>query len=508
MQLAIRKIDKYLNKVTVYQQLSYGLAIIILIAVILATLHKLPQSALGIIVDTAVLCVSCYAVNKLLSIITEASTNYESWFITALILVLITKPFKPSLHTIFLIAIYGVVAMASKYILVYKKHHLFNPAAIAALILGLTKLFPAIWWVGSPALFIPIVIYALLVLRKTRRFQIFGVFILVALATAIFVGVGQKESIGTILHTALFSSPLIFFGSIMFTEPETMPVGWIYQITYGLIAGVLISSELRVGTVSATPELALIAANIFSAIASPKQTIIAKLNSVKELVPNNYQLAFATNRPLKFEPGQYLTMNLRHEKIDLRGTRRTFSIASAPSSDEVLVNFKKSIDGRISSFKQALMKMQPGEKISITSVTGNFTAPTDNNQKIAMFAGGIGITPFLSMIREQVKSKVKRDVVLFYFVNDRNELCFDELWREARQYGVKMIPVYAKPSSSDSSVLSGRLDADSIKAAIEDYNDRVFYVSGPPGFVDGYIGVLIKAGVPRRYIHKDHFSGY
>jgi ferredoxin-NADP reductase len=508
MQYLFRKLDKYLNMVTPYQLLSYGLSAIIIIAVILAFLHKLPQSALAIIIDTAVLCATCYVVNKLFAIIADANTNYESWFITALIIVLITNPYKPSVHAAFLVALYGVVAMASKYILVYRKHHLFNPAAIAALILGLTKVFPAIWWVGSPALFIPVVIYAFLVLRKTRRFEVFGVFFIMALATAIFVGLANKESVGYILHSALFSSPLIFFGSVMFTEPETMPIGMIQQITYGIIAGVLISSELRIGIFSATPELALIVANIYSNFASPKQTIVAKLKSIKELVPHTFELALATDRPLKFEPGQYLTMNFRHEDIDLRGTRRSFSIASAPSGDEVLINFKQSLDGRVSSFKKVLLKMQPGEKFSITSVAGNFTAPGDQDQKIALIAGGIGITPFLSMIRGQVNDKAKRDVVVLYFVNDKNELCFSDLWQEAQVYGVKMIPVYAKPSSLEAGALSGRLDAEAIKNVIKDYNDRIFYVSGPSGFVDGYKNDLIKAGVPRRFIHKDHFSGY
>jgi ferredoxin-NADP reductase len=501
-------IDRFLNKITMYQLLAYGLSVLVVIAMVLGITGRIAQPAGGIAIDAAILLGVCYAVNKALAIICNASSNYESWYITALILTLIVPPENSNLHHFFLVALVGLLAMTSKYLLVYRHHHLFNPAAIAVLVLGLTGLLPATWWVGSPELLIPVLILGLCVIRKIRRVQLFGLFFIVSLITALGVGLNQSQSVGTILHSALLSSPLIFFGTIMLTEPETLPVAQWQQYSYAILAGALFSSQLRFGSVSATPEMALIIANVYSLIISPKRTINLQFRSMAEVAPNTYEFTFTAGHSLYFQPGQYITLNLQHKYPDGRGTRRTFSIASAPAATTLQLALKSPLPAPVSSFKQALLKLSPGEHVSVSSIAGTFVLPENTTQKVVFLAGGIGITPFLSMIRDQVARKIKRDVVLLHFINAKNDECFTKDFAAAEAYGLRTVPVFSDAAAASSSSLHGHLDVGSLQKTIPDFTERSFFISGPPGFVDSYRRLLIQANVPRTHIRTDHFAGY
>jgi ferredoxin-NADP reductase/Na+-translocating ferredoxin:NAD+ oxidoreductase RnfD subunit len=509
MNQPFKFIDSQLNRLTTYLFVTVSLILILISALILSVFHELPQSAGAIIASILVLTIICCLVNRLCSIIWHVNTNKESWLITALILALIIPPTTLSLHYLFLIAIAGLTAMLSKYVLVFRRHHLFNPAAIAMLILGITKILPATWWVGSPALFVPVLIIGLLVLRKIRHFQLFTVYIVMAIVMAFFAGLDRSQQASYILHTALLSSPLIFFGTIMLTEPETLPASNWQQLIYAFIAGILFSSQLRLGSVSTTPELVLIVVNIYSIFVSPKRTIPLKLKSFEEISPYTYQASFISDGLLNFKAGQYATINLKHPHSDARGVRRSFSIASAPGSNELVIAYKIPVKDRASTFKKALAGLHEGDSISASSIAGTFTLPDDQKQKLVFIAGGIGITPFLSMLKELVIKKQNRDVILFYFISDENELNFVNSFNAARSYGLKLIPVFSSPDAKAySPALRGRLNEADIKKAVPDFSERDFFISGPPVFVDAYKSMLAKLAISRRRIQTDHFSGY
>jgi ferredoxin-NADP reductase len=285
-----------------------------------------------------------------------------------------------------------------------------------------------------------------------------------------------------------------------------MPTDMNYQLIYALLAGLLFTSQLRIGSVSTTPELVLIIANIFSFIVSPKQTLIMSLKSIQNVAPLTYKLSFSLDNNVSFHPGQYLTLTLDHPHSDIRGTRRTFSIASKPGVSKVSIAIKKPAIGRVSTFKKALLSLKEGDKITASSIAGTFTLPENVNQKLAFFAGGIGITPYLSMLESITSSEENRDSLLVYFVKDEAEICFKDTINQASKAGVKFIPVFNEPGRQGS--LTGHLTSEDIKKAIPDCKERIFYISGPPGFVDAYKTVLIQANVPRRQIRTDHFAGY
>jgi ferredoxin-NADP reductase len=151
---------------------------------------------------------------------------------------------------------------------------------------------------------------------------------------------------------------------------------------------------------------------------------------------------------------------------------------------------------KASAFKQMLSELKPGEKILAARLSGDFALPRDPNQKVALLAGGVGITPFRSMIKYTLDSKQPRDISLIYSAGSPDEFAYRQLIDQAAGRGVKV------------SLATGRLDAARIKKALPDFKDRRFYISGPYGFVGAMQTELINAGAAPTQIVTDYFPGY
>ncbi len=143
-------------------------------------------------------------------------------------------------------------------------------------------------------------------------------------------------------------------------------------------------------------------------------------------------------------------------------------------------------------------------------IAGDFTLPSDPHRKLVFIAGGIGITPFRSMLKYLIDTRQQRDVVLFYAVRRAEEIAYADVLDEAnRRLG---IPTYYTLTDAGAAPRNwagyiGRLDSDMVAEAVPDYRDRIFYLSGPPTMVRSYERMLRGMGVGRRQIKKDFFSG-
>jgi ferredoxin-NADP reductase/Na+-transporting NADH:ubiquinone oxidoreductase subunit NqrB len=500
----LKFIDKQLNNITMYRLVVYVVSFFLASAVILSVLHRLPLQAMAIVASSVVILTVCFIADRLLPVIFGAASNKNSSLITSLILCCILPP-STSVHQLAVAALGGVIAITSKYVLVRHYKHLFNPAAVAALILGLTGWLPATWWIGSPALVPITVVLGLLVLRKTRRFQLFLSFLVASLVVAISLGLAHHQSMGYILATAIKSSPLIFLGTIMLTEPSTTPPRVWQQRIYGLLVGALFTSQLRFGTVSATPELALILGNIYAYIVSPKYKLRLLLKKREQLAPQLYEFSFTGADKLAFEPGQYLEWTMALPKSDSRGNRRTFSIASAPHEPDIHIAIK--VSDKSSSFKTSLLALRPGDAITAGQLSGDFIMPKNLDQKLVFCAGGIGITPFVAMAKTMIKTQQTRDIVLFYFLAAPTDFCYQELWKEAAAWGIKVIPVLGEGAPGWTGLV-GRLDSTMLRTYVADFKERRYYISGPPGLVDNYSKLLRRSGIGQQNIVTDYFSGY
>lgn len=443
----MKYIDNFLNSITMYKLVLYGLFFMALYAVA----FEGPK----ILIQLFVLFFVCYGVNMALSKIFKIPMNAESSSITSLILFFLIAPYAS--WWVFVAA--GVVAMVSKFVLVYKKKHIFNPAIAAAFILSLAGVADFTWWVGSAYVLPVVLILGLLVVRKLRRFYLFLSFVIVAILF-------NYNDISTLF----LSWPLIFLGTIMLTEPLSTPPTHKWQIVYGALVGALFSFG---------PVPALVIGNIFSFIVSPKQLLMLRLKEKKEIAENIWEFVFFAPEKLKFKAGQYAEWTLPLEVADSRGNRRYFTIASAPNEDDLRIGIRVNKDG--SSYKNALVAMQPNDRIAVSQISGDFTLPEDKNKKLAFIAGGIGITPFRSMIKSLDGD---RDIILFYLAMNPKAFAYKDILEKVKT-------IYAEKLTSEQ---------------LEEFRDRTFYISGPNMMVDVYKKMLKEIGV--KEIITDYFPGY
>lgn len=511
--MILRKIDDFLNSFSMYRVLAYGLSLLVIVSLSFSALGVLTLPVGGMIISLVILLASCYAVNRILASIWRVTANSESWFITALILFFIL-PQATTLAKALGILLAGVLAMASKYMVAYAGKHLFNPAAFAATILGLLGLLHTTWWIGSSMLWPFTLIFGLLVVRKIRRCALVVSFAAVSVLVSIITIRMQHAGLSSALQQALFASPIIFLGTVMLTEPATMPSRRRHQIVFGAIVGLLYTVHWTILGVFLYPELALLLGNLYAFAASPKYRLRLTLKEVQKVSDRVYNYVFTPDRTLSFEPGQYLEWTLgnvqgnsQNSKPDNRGNRRTFTIASSPTEDTIQLGVKYYEPS--SSYKKNLKKMKVGDSMFAGQLAGNFTLPADVSKKLVFIAGGVGITPFRSMLKYIIDTNEHRDIIVFYTVLHSDEIAYKDILKQAATVGIRVIPIVNNPVKDTTwKGKTGRLDREVITKEVPDLSERTFYLSGPQGLIENYQSMLRHMGVHRSRIETDYFSGY
>jgi ferredoxin-NADP reductase/Na+-translocating ferredoxin:NAD+ oxidoreductase RnfD subunit len=506
MAALFRPIDMLLNKITMYALVLYGMRFLIAMAVVLSFFDVIAVSTLGIIASFSVLVSVCFVVNRLLARLYGVATNNESYIITALILVCILPPTTDPVRLGYL-AIAGVIAMVSKFVIAWNGRHIFNPAAIAAVAISLLGLMSVTWWIGNPYMLPFVALVGLLIVRKLRRFTLLFTFMAASLAMTTLVGWVAGQDIGVLLRNAVLSGPLIFFATIMLTEPATMPVIRRYQLLYALLVGVLFAAHLRIDPFSTSPHMVLAAGNIFAFLVNPRYQVRLRLKKKIHITSQIYDYIFTFDRKMAYMPGQYMECTLKHERVDFRGNRRSFTIASSPTESEIHLGVK--FYEPASSFKRALLAMKPGETMVAGHLAGDFTLPKDPSEKLVFIAGGIGVTPFRSMLKYLLDNRQQRDVVLFYMVNRADELAYKDVIADAKKSGLRFIPIVgADEAAKGWNGYSGRLSEDILRKEVPDFAERTYMISGPNAFVQAYKDLLRGQDIPAGKIVTDYFPGY
>lgn len=505
--LHIKLLDRWLDKVTMYKLVLYGLGTLAIFAVISGFIGALSYSGLAMTLSLLTLTTACGFINSLLARLYGVVANSESSLITALILFFLFTP-GLSLLNLSTLVLASLIAMTAKYALAIRDRHIFNPAATAAVVLGFIPVAAASWWVANPWLLPGTLILGLLVARKIKREAMVLTFLVIATVGITLMSMQFGLSLGQAVKSVLTSWPVIFLGTIMLTEPLTSPPKHRTQIMYAAIVGVLMVSRLHIGPVYFTPELSLLIGNIFAYTVSSRERLTLKLKAKRRLANDIYEFAFTSNYPVKHTPGQYAEWTLDHDHVDLRGNRRYFTIASSPTESELLLGVRIIENG--SSFKAALNALKPGDTMYAGQLAGDFVLPANPNTKCVFIAGGIGITPFRSMLAYLRDKQETRDLILMYSVKQPGDIAYTELLKDVEALGVKVIITASEADKlpADWQGETGFVDAKLLQKYVPDLRDRDVYISGPPGMVQGLSGVAKKLGVNRKQIHTDYFPGF
>ena len=458
--------------------------------------------AFSIIIILAV----CMAANKIFARAFGAIPNIESVYITALILALIISPVDPTdTAGIGFIVFASLWAMASKYIFALGNKHVFNPAAFGVALAGIMTNQAATWWITSnPLLLAFVFIGGVLIVRKIRRTDLVIAFSIAALAAIVFTTNGNPL---TAITMTLFHSSFFFLALVMLTEPLTMPPSRMPRIAYGALVGILFAPNIHLGSFYFTPEIALLAGNLFVYFTSPKRRFLLTLVEKSELADSTNEFVFTPDYPISFRPGQYIEWTLDGRAADNRGNRRYFTIASSPT--EPVVRLGVRFYTHASTFKQELLAIQPGDTLTASHAAGDFVLPSDPKQKLVFIAGGIGVTPFRSMVQYLIDTKDARQVTLLYSNKTFSEIAYKDFFdRTAQSIGMKTVYALTDEPVPIPGTHAGFIDAALIKQEIPDYLACVFYISGPHGMVSAFTKTLNAMGVPRRKIKTDYFPGF
>lgn len=222
-----------------------------------------------------------------------------------------------------------------------------------------------------------------------------------------------------------------------------------------------------------------------------------KLIEKKEEVPGVETFIFEPEVSLTWKPGQFYHLVLHHEPTDDRGSDRWFSNAAAPYENVIQITTRLSQD-KSSTFKKALKEMKIGDEIEISDLDGDFVID-DLNKKYVFIAGGIGITPFRSILKQLQYEKKSIDAVLLYANRDQNVVFKEELEEVAKNTTDFKIQYVFSPEM---------INEEKIKELVPDIIESVFYVSGPEPMVESMGKVLKGLGVSDENLKQDWFPGY
>ena len=509
-----------LGGISMYRLVLFALLTLALIAVVL--------SALGVIVSpTPVEILASFVVLAMVISLVDAAAQrilrlpwrIESSLVTALILLFVLRPgIEP--NALLGLAIAGAVASLSKYLIAWRGRHILNPAAFGAAVVSILGSFGAFewlgtsssWWVGTPSLFIPVLILGLAVLWRTEKVRIVVVFLVVAIAVSVLRQAVQAQEFaidfdaGSALSFAILQSPFLFLGAFMLSEPLTLPPRRWQQFSVAVLVGVLAGWPIAVGGLfTLGQERALLIGNLLAFAFALRGSVRLVLEKRQFITPTAQELTFHAKGTLKFLPGQYLELDVPHSRPDARGTRREFSIVSAPADLPTLrIAYKDGDQKHPSSYKCALAAAEPGAALAVTGTWGDFLLPRAETP-VLMVAAGIGVTPFVSQLRQLMLTEQQRDVVLVYVASDSSELAFRD---ELAATGARVI-VFTRDEPVDlpsrwTWAQGARLDAAALEHYVPDIGERHSYISGPPRLIADLAPALQKA----RSLTTDAFAGY
>jgi ferredoxin-NADP reductase len=303
---------------------------------------------------------------------------------------------------------------------------------------------------------------------------------------------------------------VFFLAFVMLTEPATSPSTRGNQMWYGALVGALMPPQVNLFGFYSSPEIALIIGNMFAYVANPRAKLFPVLKEKIKVAANTADFIFYPERQFAYQPGQYMEFTLPHAHSDSRGDRRYFTLASSPTEPELRIGVKFYDQG--SSYKEAMLEMDRNTKLVADHVSGDFTLPKDASKKLAFIAGGIGITPFRSMVKYLVDTDDHRPVSMIYSARTQDDVAYAPIFTEAsNKVGMKTVYILTDEPEGPTQpgvYKGGPITAEIIAKEIPDYEERIFYISGTHPMVEAVQAMLRGLGVPRRHIKTDFFPGY
>ena len=222
-------------------------------------------------------------------------------------------------------------------------------------------------------------------------------------------------------------------------------------------------------------------------------------------------MAFHFERPAGFthEAGQNAIFTLIDPpETDAQGTSRPFTLASAPHEPDLMIATRM----RDSAFKRVLKNAQPGLRIELDGPSGVMVLHEEPERPAVFLAGGIGITPFLSMARHAAAKRLPHRIFLFYSNRRPEDAAFlDELWLlESVNPNYRLFATMTEPEKSSRpwSGEKGFIRREMLERYLPDVLGPVYYFAGPPAMAMAMQSMLAEMGVSENDMRSEEFYGY
>jgi ferredoxin-NADP reductase len=234
-----------------------------------------------------------------------------------------------------------------------------------------------------------------------------------------------------------------------------------------------------------------------------------KLNERRDVAEGT--IAFHLEKPpgFQFKAGQYMNVTLIDPpETDAEGNTRSFSIASAPFETDLVVTTRM----RDTAFKRVLRTITLKSEIRISGPFGSFTLHNDASRPAVFLVGGIGITPFRSMILQAAKDKLALKLYLFYSNRRPEDAAFlDDLQKAEKQNpNYKFIGTMTdiRKSKQPWQGETGYITEEMLRKWVRDLNGPIYYMAGPPRMVAAMRQILTTSGIGDDDIRTEEFTGY
>ncbi len=234
------------------------------------------------------------------------------------------------------------------------------------------------------------------------------------------------------------------------------------------------------------------------------------LTKREEVAEGTMAFHFAKPTDFQFRAGQSVDITLLNPpETDAEGNMRAFSIASAPFDEDLMIATRM----RDTAFKRVLRNSRPGLQVKIEGPSGSFVLHRKAEKPAVFLAGGIGITPFFSIIRQAAHDKAPHQLHLFYSNRRPEDAAFLDVLTEASRQNSNF-HLIATMTEMDKSCRpwngeTGFISSGMIAKHLPSLQGPIYYLAGPPAMVAAMRRLLTEAGVEEEDdIRTEEFSGY
>lgn len=237
------------------------------------------------------------------------------------------------------------------------------------------------------------------------------------------------------------------------------------------------------------------------------------LKSKEQIAEATWAFVFEKPDGFRFKAGQHIRMTLIDPpETDSEGNSRFFSLASTPREPDLVIAMRM----RDTAFKRVLRRMQIGERVIIQMLLDApheaFALREDPSKPAIFLAGGIGIVPAYSMIRDAIERRLPHRILLFYSNRHPQDASYLEdlqsLAEQTPSFSLTATMTDAEESGKSWGGETGRINQAMLTKHVKDLTSPIYYISGLPEMVSAMKTMLGSSGVPDSSIHAEEFTGF